>query len=854
MKKAFLWFLLSCWLVSACTDKKDQYFKMMLSGGWNIQSSGNLGKEWYPATVPSTVMGVLSANGLYEGILEGVNYRDIDRTPFEESWHYKTSFEMPGLSGKQHAFLHFDGINYSANIWLNGKKIASRDECFGPFRQFSFDITPYLANENQLEVEVFKAQPGDPNIGFADWNPRPADENMGIFREVYITVSGRVEIKNPHVYSKVNTATLDEAWLTLETELANHSERPVSGKLIATLDSVTFAIPVKLAAGETRKIQLTSSDIAQLYIQHPRLWWCAGLGEPEMYQMELRFLSGNQLSDLKKVPFGIREIRDYFVGEDRGFMLNGRKVQLRSAGWTDDIFLRDTPETNETQVRYVRDMNLNSIRFENIWGTSQNIYDLCDQYGLMALVGWSCQWEWENYLGTPVDEFGGIRTEEQMDVVAKSFRDQVVWLRNHPSIIAWLAGSDRIPRPELEERYISILKQFDITRPYIAAAAKIHSELTGSTGMKMHGPYDYVGPNYWYEDRQFGGAYGFNTETGIGAQLPVIESLRKMIPEDKLWPLNEYWDYHCTASESHMNSLRVLTEAINGRYGEAVDLNDYLRKADLLNYEGTKAMFEAFRVNIRNATGVVHWMLNSAWPSLYWQLYDYYQVPTPAYYALKKSNTRQQLIYNYKDNGIYFVNDNVTGPVKKKARIALYGMDSELAQEANIKFRVELDPSKKIFEVDSIVGNGFLILQLLNKENEVVNENFYCLSEKKDEYNWEQTNWVRTPFTAFADFKALANLPQSDLDVQASVSNEEGKVNWTIEVSNTSSVISLMTRFVLKDEKGEILRPVFWSDNYVSLVPGDKRILTCSYYKWEVKDKNPRLHVSGWNLEEKVIN
>ncbi|NDV57881.1 glycoside hydrolase family 2 [Bacteroides sp. 519] len=833
----------------ADNDWKVQSSEKATAPGSEISTPNATVSNWYNGFVPSTIMGVLTQNGLYKDVLTGLNYKEIDRTPFNCSWWYRKEFTLPLLTDNQHARIHFDGISYYANVWLNGVQIASRNELYGPFRQFSFDVTPYLAENNTLAVEVFRAQPGDPNIGFVDWNPRPADESMGIFREVYLEVFNVVEMKNTYVHSKVNTQTLDEAWLTVETTLKNYSDKKVKGKLLGQYEEKEFTIPVLLEAGEEKVVKLTSEEVEELYIENPRIWWCNNLGTPEMYELKLQFETDGKISDSDTIPFGIREIKDYFITkDDRGFMLNGKKVLIKSAGWTDDIFLRDTPVTNEIQVQYVKDMNMNSIRLENIWGTSQNIYDLCDKYGLLVLVGWSCQWEWKNHLGGPVDKYGGIKTEKDMELIANSFRDQVVWLRNHPSIIAWYVGSDMTPRPALEEKYLKVLKEVDRLRPYVAAASKRNSSVTGSTGMKMNGPYEYVGPNYWYEDNKYGGAFGFNTETGIGAQLPVIESLKKMIPEDKLWPLNEYWDYHCTRS---MKSLDILTETIEKKYGKATDLNDYLRKANLLNYEGTKAMFEAFRVNVPKTTGIVQWMLNSAWPSLYWQVYDYYLIPTAAYYGIKRGNMPQQLIYNYKDNGIYYVNEGIV-PVERKARIALYGPDSQLIQEANIDFRVEVDLSKKVFQLDSIAANVFLALELYDKEGAFIARNFYCLSGTKDQHDWDKTNWVRTPLKAYADFKALSSMPTATLDVKSSVETQDTNHVVTLEVTNSSSVISLMTRFVLRNNKGDVIYPVFWDDNYTSILPGEQRTVQLTVNS-SLTD-NSSLFVSAWNMPESNVS
>jgi exo-1,4-beta-D-glucosaminidase len=818
--------------------KKNSFQRLLLSEGWEMQSAGKLNQDdWLPVEIPTTVMGALLKTGF-----------PSDSITIDSCWWFKKEFKLPVLEKYQHVTLHFDGISYRANIRLNGENLASADEVFGPFRRFSFDITSLVKEQNVLEVEVFQARPGDPNIGFVDWNPRPVGESMGIFREVFVTVTGEVQLNNVGVHSSVNTETLDEAWLTVETEVRNFTDKAIEGKLIGKIEDRQFAFPVSLQPHEKKTVKITSDEINALHIRNPRLWWCNNLGNPELYELDLQFQYDDMISDQEKVTFGIREIKDYFTEDgNRGFILNGQKVLVKSAGWTDDLYLRDTDSTNEIQVKYVRDMNLNSIRFENIWGKSQQIYDLCDKYGLMVLVGWSCQWEWEDYLGSECDEFGGIRTEQQMDVVAKSFEDQVLWLRNHPSIIAWYVGSDMIPRPALEKRYMEIVSRTD-DRPCIASAAKSESEITGPTGMKMFGPYEYVGPNYWYEDTRYGGAYGFNTETGIGAQLPVIESIQKFIPTDRLWPINEAWEAHCTASRTTMNSLSVLTEVMDNKYGKAKELPEYILKAHVIDYEGTRAMFEAFRVHIPQTTGIVQWMLNSAWPSLYWQLYDYYLIPTAGYYAVKKANQPQQLIYNYKENAVYAVNER-REPLTGQATVRLYSLNSELLFQKEIRIEVGSNTSQKIMDLEPLNQNVFLSLEL--PENNT--PNFYWLPVDNDIFDWEKTNWVHTPTLKYANQKALNGLPSTELQLSMQQKEKGEKKEIVVTVKNKSSKIAFFTQFLLKDESGEILFPVEWSDNYISLLPGEKRTLTCILSK-AVLDKDINLFVSGWNVREYLLS
>lgn len=857
---------LLCLGAISCTHQAELNHDQLLSDNWKVQSSEKINQSgaelsksnvnyenWYQASVPSTVMGTLTSNGLYTDAFEGENYKKINSTQFDSSWWYVKEFEVADIASAQHYMLKFDGISYRANVWLNGNQITSQKEMFGPFRQFEYDVTSCLAPKNTLAVEVFRAQPGDPNIGFVDWNPRPKDENMGIFREVHLRSCNEVSMNQTFVRTKVDTQSLAEAWLTLETKLSNKTDQTVKGDLCGEFEGKTFKHTVELAPHQEKVLRIDSSKESLFHLVNPRLWWCHDMGTPEMYHMDLCFKVDNKVSDQQSVDFGVREVENYLTEEGyRGFKLNGKKVLVKSAGWTDDLFLRDTPQSNEMQVQYVKDMNLNSIRFENIWGTSQNIYDLCDRYGLLTLVGWSCQWEWENYLGTPVDEFGGIRTPEQVKLIGDSFRDQVIWLRNHPSIIAWFVGSDLLPRPELEKSYQKTLKEFD-NRSYIGSAKEMTSEISGPSGTKMNGPYEYVGPNYWYKSEAPGGAFGFNTETCIGAQLPVKESLEMMMSDNKLWPLSEEWNYHCTASTTNMNTMRELVKQVTSHYGTPTGLDDFLQKADLLNYEGTRAMFEAFRANIAHTTGIVQWMLNSAWPSLYWQLYDYYGIPTAAYYSVKKANRIQQLIYDYEHHKVMAVNEGRSAE-KLHARMLVFDLKGNKLDEQAKAITVGSGCSEQVFKMKDIRGNAFLFLVLEDEKGGAYECNTYCLSEQEDEYNWKESTWYQSLISRSADFKELASLSKAEcqLEMLGRVEKEDG-LHVTFSLKNNANVVALLVRLALKDGNNKLLKPVFWNDNYVTLMPNENRTVECFIPKSVSASGGLHVEYYGWNGVKKSI-
>ena len=768
--------------LTACTEHKTE--KM----NWEVETAGG----WIAAQVPGTLMGSLTANGANP---EGLTVDDHAK--------YRTTFSLPKLGEGQHAVLNFDGISYRANVWLNGQQIADSATMFGSFRQFEFDVTPQIASENKLEVEVFRAQPGEPNIGFADWNPRPADESMGIFREVRIKTCGNVAVSHSAVRSRVNTETLGEAWLTVSTELRNLSDKPVEGTVQGTADGHKFSYPVTLSAGEKKRFTSPS----EIHIEQPRLWWCHNMGKPELCDLHIEFVEGGKTSDAEDVRFGIREIKSYLTDEGyRAFTLNGKKVLLRGAGWTDDIYLRDTPETNRLQLEYVRDMNMNTVRLEGFWGTSQNLYDLCDELGLMILVGWSCHWEWENYLGSHCDDlYGGILSPETIDLIAHSFEDQVMWLRYHPSIIGWFVGSDMLPKPELEKQYQEFLSTED-DRDYLTSAKDQKSELSGPSGTKMAGPYEYVDPNYWYLPEAPGGAFGFNTETGIGAQLPVKESLEKMLGKN-LFPIDQRWNKLCTVSESDMNSLRQLSEVIHYRFGDAKDIDEYLRRADMLNYESTKAMFESFRAHWPHTTGIIQWMLNGARPGIYWQLYDYYKQPNAAYYGVKKANAPVQLIYDYYTKAVYAVNETLE-PASFKAELKLLkGADSA---DQSKQVEVAAGTVEKVFDVD--MGQAPAAFLFLKMNGEAANE--YFITAEKDTYDWAKTTWVNTPITHYASYAMLDGMCTTDVELSVKPTDE----GYEATVSNKTEKVAFMIRLTAKDEQGQLVCPAYWSDNYLTLV------------------------------------
>ena len=870
------------WYIQSAEKAKGQ--------GEQISSPGFRIESWYPAIVPSTVLGTLVQNNVHADLFFGDNLKSVPTEQFRSSWWYRKEFTVPVGPGLTRTRLEFDGINYRANIWLNGKKIADASTIYGAFRRHAIDVTADVkrTEKNVLAVEVIPPKKGEPTIGFVDWNPAPPDNSMGIFREVRVRATGDVSIENPFVMTKLDLEGFKEARLTVSAELRNHSDRKVSGSLEGRLEGARFAQEVALEPGETKKVVFTPESAPELVIKDPRVWWTHDLGKQELYLLNLTFMPKRDKaaekaepapppdepkekprdkslrrmpgmprdmgSDTRTVRFGIREVADYRTEDGhRGFKLNGRKILIRGGGWADDLLLDVKPRKLRAEVLYAKHMNLNALRLEGFWGTSSDIYNLCDEAGILVMVGWSCQWEWEEYLGKPADEpYGGITSPEDIALIAASWKDQLLWLRNHPAIFVWAEASDMIPHPDLERRYIDILKEVDPTRPTLVSTKDKTSEVTGPSGVKMRGPYDYVPPVYWYVDTENGGAFGYNTETGPGPQVPPIESLRKMLPADKLWPINDLWYFHCC--RGMFKTLDRYNEAMDRRLGPAKDLDDYLRKAQFLNYEAMRAMFEAFTANKHKATGVIQWMYNSAWPKLWWQLYDYFLQPNGAFYGARKAGEPVHILYNYGKQEVVAVNSSATPSPNLKASIRVldFGLKDVVAK--TVDFGLLADEVKTI-DVLRLAGGltptYFLDLRVFKEKGQLVDANFYCLSTKPETLDEANSTWYVTPIKDFADLTALNGLKPVALKVKSKTSKEGAATKVTVELENPSSDLALMVEIrVVRDASGEPVLPIYLDDNYVTLLPKESRKISGVFVTDDLAGELPVVKVRGWNVKE----
>jgi exo-1,4-beta-D-glucosaminidase len=828
------------------------------AGGAQLSRVGYETEGWNRIRVPNTVVGALVENGTYKDPYFGMNLRGLPGmdypigqrftlidtpkdSPFKPAWWYRTEFEVPASQGGRTYALHFDGINYRANIWVNGRQIANSKDVVGVFRRYEFDVTPLVqaGARNALAVEVFGPEPHDLSIMWVDWNPTPPDKNMGLWADVYLTTSGPLALRHPHVVPALTVPSLATADLTVTAEVWNRSDAPVKGTVRGAIESIRLSREVTLAPREKATVRFTPKDTPDLRIRNPRVWWPYRHGNQELYSLALEVDAGGERSDEVKVTFGIQHVASE-VTKDGGrlFKVNGKPILIRGGGWASDMLLRPiTTERAEAELRYVKEMGLNTIRLEGKLETDE-FYDLADREGILLMPGWCCCDQWEMW-----DKWDA----EDHRVGPASLRDQAIRIRNHPSVISWMNGSDFPPPAKVEQAYLDVLEQCEWSKPIVSNATDAPGPVSGPSGMKMKGPYDYVPPSYWLTDTKNGGAWGFASEISPGAAVPPIESLRAMLPEKSLWPIDEVWKFHAGGDE--FKDLQRFTQALEGRYGKATSAEDYARKAQALTYEGQRAMFEGFARNKYRSTGVIQWMLNNAWPSMIWHLYDYYLRPGGGYFGTKKANEPLHVQYSYDDRSIAVVNDLYEAV--KGLTVAAEVLDFNLASKFKREMPVDIGPDAvvrpfQIPELKELTATYFVRLTLRDSNGREISRNFYWLSVKDDILDWKNTKWYYTPTSRHADLTALSTLPPTTLSVTPQFDSASGSSGARITVRNTGKALAFQIRLKAIDSAtGNEMLPVFWEDNYFELLPGESREIRVTY---PPATAQPRIEVEGWNV------
>jgi exo-1,4-beta-D-glucosaminidase len=868
MKKLGLMVLLSL-SISLVFAQDQENYRMILKDGWQMQSvtkdasSGAVISEskfaptgWYKVSVPTTIIAGLLANHAYDfDPFFGMNFKKLDDPALDKPWWFRKEFTLPASQKGKDVMLKLHGINYKANLWINGKLVADSSRVMGTFRIIEMDITKYIkpTGRNVLALEIKRPinpqhKGGDLAIDYADWIHYPPDYNGGIVNDVEIKTYDKVGIQYPLVTTNFDLPSLAVAHLTVNALVTNYSKNPqnvtVKGKIN---DNITFEKNVHLDPNEIADVTFTPAEVKQLNISNPKIWWPWQYGKPELNRIELSVARGGVRSNTIAENFGIRQITSKLIDDkSREFIVNGKPIMLRGAAWSPDIFQRRSPERQEQELRLYRDMNMNIVRSEGKL-EDDHFYALCDKYGLLVMTGWMCCGAWqypENW------------DAAKRQVAMASDSSVMLWLRNKPSIMVWLNGSDMPPRDTSVERgYLNIEAALKWPNPIISTADASKSKVSGFSGVKMAGPYEWVPPIYWETDttqKYGGGTYSFATEISPGPSIPPYESLVKFIPKDSLWYNTATWNYHCGTMT--FGTTKVFNDALENRYGKPFDIKQYIAEAQAQNYEAHRAMMEGYGLHkYHTATGVVQWMGSNPWPGLIWHTYDYYLYPSGTYFGMKKSMEPLHIMYSYANNDVDIINSLLEKFSGLKAEAVIYNLDGSQRYAHSATVDVDADGTAKCFTLPGTEGLSdvyFLKLKLTDDKGSIRSINWYWLSKKGDVLNWKKSKWYMTPESSYTDYSALQSLGKTTLKVSYNTDKKADSTYHDVTITNTGKTVAFQVHLrALKGQRGDDILPVIFSDNYIELAPGESRVIYCVYATKDASGAMPYFLTTAWNLD-----
>ncbi|HEY1767184.1 MAG TPA: glycoside hydrolase family 2 TIM barrel-domain containing protein [Terracidiphilus sp.] len=823
---------------------------VIIDAGWQLQdvqkapqpaaevsSSGFNPSGWYKATVPGTVLTTLVNNHVYPEPLYGENNRPetIPESLARTSYWYRTTVDVPESYAHHHVWLNFDGINYSAAVWVNGTQVGTTR---GAFLRGIFDITGQVKPGKPAVIAVLvspQPHPGDShehtlragigaNGGISaidgptflctmgwDWIPAIRDRDTGIWQKVFLSASGAVLVKDPLVATDLPLPKTDSSDVSVAATIENVGDKPEKGVLEGTIENISFRQPVELAAHSQQQVKFNPQNTPALHIMNPRLWWPNGYGAQNLYHLHLEFKSDDTISDARDLDFGIRKISYEVPGTDTlTISVNGVPVFIRGGDWGLDEALKRIPrERLDAEIRLHQLANLNLIRNWVGQSTSEDFYELCDKYGIMV-------WD-EFFQPNPGD--GPNPTD--LDTYIANVRDKILRFRNHPSIILWCARNEGYPPPEIDAALRKLLAELEPTRRYQPSS-------TDGAGVRSHGPYAWRVPRQFYivtDDY-------FKTETG-SVSVPTLESIHGMMPKKDWETINDDWAEHDFA-RGNSGSQDYRTQ-IAARYGEIRNLADFVRKAQMANYEAFRAMYEG-----RNAllfhptTAVITWMSDPAQPSFVWQIYHYDLEPMSSFFGVQHASELVHIQFNQADEHVQVINNLPRPLTGATAHIAIYALNGTLAYQHEIKVTAAPDAATDLGQVDipaAITTVHFIQLELRDASGKLLSNNFY----------WRAVPWNPD------DYTALNKLPMVTLAAQVESKDAEGKRLLTVTLHNPTKSIALMAHLQLRRKSGERVLPVFYSDNYVSLVPNESKTIIIEAASKDFNGEDAQIVFDGWN-------
>lgn len=806
--------------------------------GATVASASYKPRSWYAATVPGTVLTSLVNNGVYSEPLYGENNRpdkipdSLSRMPY---W-YRTVVKIPKTYAGRHVWLNFDGINFSAQVWVNGRQVGA---IRGAFSRGIFDISPDVKAGKKAVLAVLvspQPHPGDPHehtirdgvgknggitaidgptflstIGW-DWIPAIRDRDTGIWQKVFISATGPVVIKDPLVTTDLPLPKVDTADIAVQARVENVTDQAQKGILKGNFGGATFQQTVEIAPRSSQVISFDPKTVAALHVVRPQLWWPNGYGPQNLQQLHLSFEVDGKASDGRDVSFGIREF-SYSVpdSENLTISVNGVRVFIRGGNWgLDEAMKRNPRERLEAQIRMHQIANLNMIRNWVGQSTSEDFYELCDKYGLLV-------WD-EFFQPNPSDG----PDPDDFDTYMSNVREKILRFRNHPAIVLWCARNEGYPPKEIDAALRTLMAELEPTRLYQANSAD-------GRGVNSHGPYHWRTPREFYVFDE-----AFKTEIG-SVSVPTLESIQGMMPEKDWETINDDWAEHDFAKGASGGDS--YPEMIAERYGKVANLADLVRKAQLANYEAFRAMYEGRNAKLFHpTTGIITWMSNPAQPSFVWQLYHHDLESNSALFAVKKAAELVHIQLN-EGNGEVEVINNLAGPLEGgRAHLSIYNLDGSIAYQHDFDVSAAASAATSLGAVAWPAGLTtvhFVKLELCDVDGKPVSENFYwrALPEQQDE------------------LKALGSLPTVTLDAKVVRRDLEGKSYFDVTLNNPGTQIALMAHVQLRRKgSGQRVLPVYYSDNYLSLVPNESKTITIEAATADLKGEAALVLVDGWNI------
>lgn len=819
-----------------------------LTNNWELQDVVNVSQKgeivstqdfqptnWHHAVVPGTVLTSLVNDGTYPDPLYGENNRKIPDTLCRTVYWYRTPFLVPESFAGRQVWLTFKGINYAADVWVNGKAVG---QIKGAFARGIFNVTTAVTpgKTNILAVQILpQPHPGVTHektvlngttlnggvtagdgpsfmctIGW-DWIPTIRDRNMGIWQDVTIMATGPVVIQDPVVTSELPLPKTDIANLTVQTIVQNATDEPIEGLLVGAIERVKFQKPISLKPHESRTVTFSPLDTPSLKFQNPRLWWPNGYGKPELYTLNLSFLAKSHLSDFKQINFGIRQLRYALTNSDNlALQVNGVPVMVKGGNWGMDEAMKRIPrERLEAEIRMHQQANYTLIRNWVGQSTSEDLYDLCDRYGLLM-------WD-EFFQPNPSDG----PDPDDVDLYLNNVREKILRFRYHPCIALWCARNEGNPPKAIGDGIQKLITELDPHRLYQANSAD-------GRGVASGGPY------YWRTPREFY-TFGEAFKTEIGSiSVPTLEAIKAMMPSNDWEVINDDWAEHDFAAGAQAGDR--YPHIITSRYGAIANLADFTRKSQLANFECFRALYEGrFAKLFTPATGVITWMSAPCQPSFVWQLYSHDLEPNASLFGARHACEPVHIQLNQNNWHVMVINNKPEALTGLTAKITFYNLDGSKVEGPSlpIEARASAATDAGLLEFPkNLSAVHFVKETLLNASNVVLSENFYWRAQPEHEDN----------------FQALNTLPEAAVEIKAVKKFVKGKCLLNVSLHNTASVVALMTHLQLRqaDALTRVL-PVYYSDNYVSLLPGETRTLTIEAALAH-SGNDPVLMVDGWNV------